>query len=162
MPLIKILSTKLAKKIALASSILLFALTTTFTANAKGDLTKQTPIEIKVILGDKNNAMMFSPSTIEFETGKLYKLILENQGPVKHYFSSDGLSQSVLTRKVQVNDASGTAIAEIKGTIREIEVYPGFQAQWWFVPVKAGTFNDLRCSIKGHTEMGMKGTIIIN
>lgn len=152
------------KKIALVSCVLMLILTTTlttFTASAKGDLTKQTPIEIKVILGDKNNAMMFSPSTIEFETGKLYKLILENQGPVKHYFSSDGLSQSVLTRKVQVNDASGTAIAEIKGTIREIEVYPGFKAEWWFVPVKAGTFHDLSCSIKGHTEMGMKGTIII-
>ena len=156
-------TTKLAKKIALMSSVFTVALTALFpfSATAKGDLTKQAPIEVKVVLGDKNNAMMFSPSTIEFETGKLYKLVLENQGPVKHYFSSDGLSQSVLTRKVQVNDASDTPIAEIKGTIREIEVYPGFQAQWWFVPVKAGTFHDLRCSIKGHTEMGMKGTIII-
>lgn len=163
MSLTKILATKLAKKITLASSVLVFTLTTltSFNAAAKGDLTKQTPIEIKVVLGDKNNAMMFSPSTIEFETGKLYKLILDNQGPVKHYFSSDGLSQSVLTRKVQVNDASGTPIAEVKGTIREIEVYPGFQVQWWFVPVKAGIFHDLSCSIKGHTEMGMKGTIII-
>ncbi|MGL1958386.1 MAG: hypothetical protein OCD00_13825 [Colwellia sp.] len=155
------LAKTLTKKIALVSSVLILTLLSSFNVCAKGDLTKQTPIEIKVILGDKNNAMMFSPSTIEFETGKLYKLILENQGPVKHYFSSDGLSQSVLTRKIQVNDASGTAIAEIKGTIREIEVYPGFQAQWWFVPVKAGTFNDLRCSIKGHAEAGMTGTIII-
>ncbi len=152
-----------AKKIALMGSVL-FALTTTltsFSANAKGDLTKQTPIEITVVMGDKNNAMMFSPSTIEFETGKLYKLVLENQGPVKHYFSSDGLAQSVLTRKVQVNDGSGTPVAEVKGMIREIEVYPGFKAQWWFVPVKAGTFHDLSCSIAGHTEAGMKGTIII-
>ncbi len=156
-----------AKKIALMGSVL-FALTTTlttalipFSASAKGDLTKQTPIEITVVMGDKDNAMMFSPSTIEFETGKLYKLVLENQGPVKHYFSSDGLSQSVLTRKVQVNDATGTPIAEVKGMIREIEVYPGFKAEWWFVPVKAGTFDDLSCSIAGHTEAGMKGTIII-
>lgn len=161
--LTKVLTTNLIKKIALMSSVFTLALTALFpfSATAKGDLTKQPPIEIKVILGGKNNAMSFSPSTIEFETGKLYKLILDNQGLVKHYFSSDGLAQSVLTRKVQVNDASNTPIAEIKGTIREIEVYPGFQAQWWFVPVKAGTFNDLRCSIKGHTEMGMKGTIII-
>lgn len=155
--------TNVITKITLLSCVLLLILTALipFHATAKGDLTKQAPIEIKVVLGDKNNAMMFSPSTIEFETGKLYKLVLENQGPVKHYFSSDGLSQSVLTRKVQVNDGGDKPVAEIKGTIREIEVYPGFQAQWWFVPVKAGTFNDLRCSIKGHTEMGMKGTIII-
>lgn len=153
----------LTKKITLASSALLLILSalTPFHVSAKEDLTKQTPIEVKVVLGDKNNAMSFSPSTIEFETGKLYKLIIENQGPVKHYFSSDGFAQSVLTRKVQINNASNTPIAEIKGTIREVEVYPSFQAQWWFVPVKAGIFNDLRCSIKGHTEMGMKGTIII-
>lgn len=153
---IKILTTK----IALLSSVTLILLSS-LSANAKGDLTKQTPIEIKVILGDKDNAMKFSPSIIELETGKLYKMVIENQGPVKHYFSSDGFSQSVLTRKVQVNDTSGTPIAEIKGLIREVEVYPEFQAQWWFVPIKTGTFNDLRCSIKGHTEMGMKGTIII-
>ncbi len=149
-----------SKQITLLTSILLLTLTS-FSVNAKGDLTKQTPIEITVVMGDKNNAMMFSPSTIEFETGKLYKLVLENQGPVKHYFSSDGLAQSVLTRKVQVNDGSGTPVAEVKGMIREIEVYPGFKAQWWFVPVKAGTFHDLSCSIAGHTEAGMKGTIII-
>jgi len=161
----KTLANTFKNHIALLGSVLLFTFLsstlTPFSANAKGDLTKQTPIEITVVMGDKNNAMMFSPSTIEFETGKLYKLVLENKGPVKHYFSSDGLSQSVLSRKVQVNDANGTPIAEVKGMIREIEVYPGFKAEWWFVPVKAGTFDDLSCSIAGHTEAGMKGTIII-
>lgn len=159
-----IFQVNITKKIALVSSVLVFTLTTaltSFSASAKGDLTKQTPIEITVVMGDKDNAMMFYPSTIEFETGKLYKLILENKGPVKHYFSSDGLSQSVLSRKVQVNDGNGTPVAEVKGMIREIEVYPGFKAEWWFVPVKAGTFDDLSCSIAGHTEAGMKGTIVI-
>ncbi len=154
----------ITKQIALLSSVLVLTLSTaltSFTANAKGNLTKQTPIEITVVMGDKNNAMMFYPSTIEFETGKLYKLVLENKGLVKHYFSSDGLAQSVLSRKVQVNDASGTPVAEVKGFIREIEVYPGFKAEWWFVPVKTGTFDDLSCSIAGHTEAGMKGTIVI-
>ncbi len=165
MSLSNTLAMMLTKRIALMSGVLLFTFLsstlTALTANAKGDLTKQTPIEITVVMGDKDNAMLFYPSTIEFETGKLYKLILENKGLVKHYFSSDGLSQSVLSRKVQVNDGTGTPVAEVKGTIREIEVYPGFKAEWWFVPVKAGTFDDLSCSIAGHTEAGMKGTIII-
>ena len=57
-------------------------------------------------------------------------------------------------------------MAEIKGSIREIEVYPGFSAEWWFVPVAAGTFTDLRCEIRAadgrtHAEHGMRGTIII-
>lgn len=150
-------------KLRVLISYLIFVSLTIVAGNAyaKGDLTKQTPIEIKVTLGDKNNAMMFSPSTITLETGKLYKLVLDNQGLVKHYFSSGGMAGAVFTRKVQINDKHGNAMAEVKGTVREIEVYPGFQAQWWFVPVKAGTFNDLRCSIAGHTEAGMTGTVII-
>ncbi len=52
-------------------------------------------------------------------------------------------------------------IAEIKGSIREIEVYPQGTAEWWFVPVKAGTFNDLKCTIAGHAEAGMVGTVTI-
>jgi len=45
--------------------------------------------------------------------------------------------------------------------VREIEVYPGATAEWWFVPVKAGSLNDLKCTVKGHGEGGMIGTIII-
>jgi uncharacterized cupredoxin-like copper-binding protein len=148
----------LVKKILLLGSLFVLGLSPVF---AEGDLTKQTAIEIKVIMGDKNNAMMFSPSTITLETGKLYKLVLENKGLVKHYFSSAGMSAAVFTRKVQINDPNAKAMVEVKGSVREIEVYPGFQAEWWFVPVKAGTFNDLRCSIAGHAEAGMMGVVII-
>jgi hypothetical protein len=47
-------------------------------ALAAGDLTAQTPVEIKVQLGDKANALRFFPDKIELETGKLYKLVLNN------------------------------------------------------------------------------------
>ena len=125
------------------------------------DLSKQKPIELNVALGDKNNAMIFSPSLIELEAGKLYKLVLENKGHTKHYFTSPGLAQAVYTRKVQINDADGKPMAEVKGSINEIEIYPGHKAEWWFVPVKAGEFGDLHCSIAGHTEAGMVGKVII-
>ncbi len=125
------------------------------------DLSKQKPIEISVALGDKENAMSFTPSLIELEAGKLYKLILENKGNTKHYFTSPGLAQAVYTRKVQINDGNGKPMAEVKGSINEIEIYPGHKAEWWFVPVKAGVFSDLHCSIAGHSEAGMVGKIII-
>lgn len=130
-------------------------------AQAAGDLTQQEPVEIKVALGNEKDALRFFPEMISLETGKLYRLILSNPSPQKHYFSSDGMAQAVFTRKVQVNGADGKAIAEVKGQIREIEVYPGGTAEWWFVPVKAGSFNDLKCTIPGHTEMGMVGSITI-
>ena len=130
-------------------------------AKAAGDLTAQEPIDLKVQLGDEKNALRFVPNTITLETGKLYRLTLSNPSPQKHYFSSDALAQAVFTRKVQVNGADGKATSEVKGHIREIEVYPKGTTEWWFVPVKAGNFNDLKCTIAGHSEGGMVGSIVI-
>lgn len=130
-------------------------------ASAAGDMTQLTPIDVKVQLGDENNALRFVPDKIELETGKLYRLILSNPSPQKHYFSSEGLSQAVFSRKVQINDAEGKALAEVKGVIREIEVYPDAIAEWWFVPIKTGLFNDLKCTIPGHSTDGMVGNVVI-
>jgi uncharacterized cupredoxin-like copper-binding protein len=130
-------------------------------ARAEGDLTQQEPVEIRVALGNDKDTLRFFPDTIRLETGKLYRLVLSNPSPQKHYFSSEGMAQAVFTRKVQVNGSDGKAIAEVKGQIREIEVYPGGTAEWWFVPVKAGSFNDLKCTIPGHGEGGMVGSVTI-
>lgn len=144
--------------------VLLFAAVLIGSVNmalAAGDLTAQTPVEIKVQLGDKDNSPRFFPGDLEFETGKLYKLVLHNASPMPHYFSSEGLARAVFTRKVQVLGADGKTIAEVKGHIFEIEVYPNATAEWWFVPVKAGRLEDLKCTIKGHAEKGMVGTITV-
>lgn len=135
------------------------------TAFSAGDLAKQKPIEVRVQLGTKGGGLKFGPDNLTFETGKLYKLVLTNPSKKKHYFTSLGLASRVYTRKVQVVDDGGT-IAEIKGAIREIEVYPGGKAEWWFVPVATGKFGDLHCRIKDkdgrtHAEKGMVGTITI-
>ena len=109
---------------------------------------------------------MYEPNILEFETGVLYKLILENNSKYKHYFTSYSFSRSIFTRKVQVN-FKNQKIAEVKGDIKEIEIFPGQSLEWWFVPVKAGVFNDLFCNVKDkktnltHSEMGMTGTIKI-
>ena len=133
-----------------------------------GDLSKQNPIELTVDLG-KPGQHVFVPSQIKFETGKLYKLILRNPSEDPHYFTSDAFSAMVYTRKVQVTqqrDGKSVTLAEFKGAIREIEVYPGHAAEWWLVPVAAGRATDLRCDIKGadgktHADLGMTGEIII-
>ena len=118
------------------------------------DLSKQTPIEVRVALGSAAGALEFSPKDLEFETGKLYKLVLVNPSKVKHYFSALRFAAAVWSRKVETEDA------EIKGAIREIEVLPGGEAEWFFVPVQAGSF-DLECTIEGHAEAGMKGAITV-
>lgn len=137
-------------------------------AIAAGDLSRQTPIDVTIDLGspDKHE---FAPKQLRFETGKLYKLILRNSSNDPHYFTSHAFSAMVWTRKVQVTqmrDGKAVNLAEFKGAIREIEVYPGHSAEWWFVPVAAGRASDLRCDIrttdgKTHAELGMTGEIII-
>ena len=137
-------------------------------AIAAGDLSRQTPIDVTVDLGSPGK-YEFAPKQLRFETGKLYKLILRNNSSDPHYFTSHAFSQMVWTRKVQVTqqrDGKSVTLAEFKGAMREIEVYPGQSAEWWLVPVAAGRATDLRCDIKGadgktHAEFGMTGEIII-
>lgn len=137
-------------------------------AQAAGDLSRQTPIEVVVELG-KPGTHGFFPNKLRFETGKLYKLVLTNPSADPHYFTSHAFTQLIFTRKVQVTqmrDSKSVTLAEFKGTIREIEVYPGHSAEWWFVPVAAGRVTDLRCGIvgkdeKSHADHGMVGEIVV-
>jgi uncharacterized cupredoxin-like copper-binding protein len=135
---------------------------------AAGDLSRQQPIEVTVDLG-KPGQHVFVPKQIKFETGKLYKLVLRNQSNDPHYFTSHNFSAMVWTRKVQVvqpRDGKPVTLAEFKGAIREIEVYPGHAAEWWLVPIATGRVSDLMCGIKdksgkSHAELGMVGEIVI-
>lgn len=135
---------------------------------AAGNLAGQQPIEVTVDLG-KPGQHVFEPRQIKFETGKLYKLILRNPSNDPHYFTSHAFSGMIFTRKVQVTqvrDGKTVNLAEFKGAIREVEVYPGHSAEWWFVPVATGRVTDLRCGIvgsdgKSHADHGMVGEIVI-
>jgi uncharacterized cupredoxin-like copper-binding protein len=135
---------------------------------AAGNLAGQQPIEVTVDLG-KPGQHVFEPRQLKFETGKLYKLILRNPSDAPHYFTSHAFSQMIFTRKVQVTqmrDGKSVTLAEFKGAIREVEVYPGHSAEWWFVPVATGRVTDLRCGIvgtdgKSHADHGMTGEIVI-
>ena len=137
-------------------------------ALAAGDLSRQTPIELTVDLGSPGKHE-FAPKQLRFETGKLYKLTLRNSSSDPHYFTSHAFSQMVFTRKVQVTqiqDGKPVTLAEFKGAIREVEVYPGQSAEWWLVPIAAGRASDLRCEVKtsdgkSHAELGMTGEIVI-
>ncbi|MAH88578.1 MAG: biphenyl 2,3-dioxygenase [Pelagibacterales bacterium] len=131
------------------------------------DLTRQDEIEVIVFLkGKVGHAHYYEPNKLTFNTGNLYKLIIKNKSKSKHYFSSNLFARSIFTRKVQVT-FKNKKIAEIKGVINEVEVWPDHNLEWWFVPIKAGIFDDLECKVMdnktnlSHSDMGMKGTIII-
>ena len=129
-------------------------------AGAAGDLSRQEPITVTVQLGTTSGEHRFVPPLLKFDTGRLYRLRLENPSPNDYYFHSAGLADAVYTRKVSVLDADEKTIAEVYGGIRRLEVKAGGLAEWWFVPVRTGRFDDL-ASTRSHTQAGMTGTVEI-
>jgi uncharacterized cupredoxin-like copper-binding protein len=110
--------------------------------------------EIKVSLGNSSGELKFFPSSIQLETGKPYKLLLDNPSPEKHYFTSKDFADASWTKKVQAGKV------EVKGAIHELELQPGAEAEWVLTPMKTGTY-ELHCSIKGHAPAGMVGEIVV-
>jgi uncharacterized cupredoxin-like copper-binding protein len=122
--------------------------------NPSVDLLRQPATEITVSLGNTANELKFFPDRLEFTAGKRYKLRLTNPSPQKHYFTAKDFADVIWTQKVEAGNV------EVKGAIHELELKPGAEAEWVFVPLKSGTYS-LRCPIPGHTEAGMRGEIAI-
>lgn len=127
-------------------------------ALAAGDLTRQEPVVVTLSMGAHDGSHRFTPDSLTLETGKLYVLQLQNTGSQPYYFGSPGLADAVYTRKVVAKDAAGKVVAEIYGPVRRIEVAAGHTAEWWFLPVRTGRFDDVT-STRSLTEAGMRATI---
>ncbi len=115
---------------------------------------KQPVIAVKVSLGNAGEELKFVPDNLEFVAGKHYKLILTNPSSQKHYFTAKDFADNIWSQKVEAGEV------EVKGAIHELELKPGAEAEWLFVPIKPGTYQ-LRCTIPGHAEAGMVGMISI-
>lgn len=112
------------------------------------------PIELKISLGNTANELKFFPDRIQLVAGKKYKLLLSNPSPQKHYFTAREFASNSWTQKVDAGNV------EIKGAVQELELRPNTTAAWVLVPMKSGSYQ-LRCTIPGHTEAGMTGTITV-
>ncbi|MEM1251781.1 MAG: cupredoxin domain-containing protein [Cyanobacteria bacterium P01_H01_bin.21] len=115
----------------------------------------QQPVDtLKIHLGNEAGGLVFEPDTLTFDAGKRYKLLLDNPSPSKHYFTAKDFTDVIWTQKVEAGNV------EVKGAVHEVELKPGAEAEWVFVPQKPGTY-ELHCSIAGHAEAGMVGTLTI-
>lgn len=146
------------------------------TVSGPGDQTRATPIaasdwvsfvdwsqavtvELNMVEG-AGGGYAFQPSNLSFEAGRPYILRINNPATnaEKHYFATEGLGdfyQAIATRKIE------TADAEYKAPYFEaVELLIGGNLDLYFVPVVAGTY-DVLCTIPGHKEGGMLGTVQI-
>jgi uncharacterized cupredoxin-like copper-binding protein len=139
---------------SLLMSIVIMGTSSATAENLSHHLLKQPQLEITVSLGNTANELKFEPNYLEFTPGKLYNLKLNNPSSQKHYFTAKDFADGIWTQKVEAGKV------EIKGNIHELELKPGAEAEWVFVPIKSGKYT-LRCNIAGHTEAGMKGEIVI-
>jgi uncharacterized cupredoxin-like copper-binding protein len=115
---------------------------------------KRSPIVQTVSLGNEAGELIFTPNRLTFKAGSRYQLNLQNNSPTKHYFTAKDFADAIWSQKVDAGNV------EVKGAIHELELRPGSIAAWVFIPLRAGTYN-LRCTVPGHTEAGMVGTLEI-
>ena len=119
------------------------------------------PIELKVEVGTKDNALRFVPDHLRFERGTYYKLVIHNPSPQAHYFTAEALATRAFTRKVEVMNPNGDTLVEVHGSIHDLELQPGATAAWYFYPMTNGEDLPLYCHKEGHHEGGMVGTVTI-
>jgi plastocyanin len=86
----------------------------------------------------KATDMRFEPTTVTVKSGTPVRLTLTNDGALDH----DWVVDNVDGRKVQV-DAKSKASATVE-----------------FTPAASGTY-EFYCSVPGHREAGMKGTLVV-
>lgn len=120
-----------------------------------------TPVEVKVELGTKDDALRFEPERLSFQRGVYYKLVIHNPSPQAHYFTAEALATHAFTRKVEVLDAKGGLLVEVHGVVHDLELQPGSSAAWYFYPMTNGRDLPLYCHKEGHREHGMVGAITI-
>jgi uncharacterized cupredoxin-like copper-binding protein len=120
-----------------------------------------TPVEVKVELGTKSDALRFVPDHLSFQRGVYYRLAIHNPSPQSHYFTAEALATHAFTRKVEVMNANGETLVEIHGAIHDLELQPGTTVAWYFYPMTNGQDLPLYCHKEGHRERGMVGAITI-
>jgi len=131
-------------------------------AFAEGDLSRADVQNVVMELGtDDDGHMYFKPDHLEFETGKAYAWVLTNVDDIKHELSINEMRERIFTRKLEIETPDGELVAEIKGSINEVEIGPHQTVEWFFVPVQNADDIEITCEIEGHYEAGMHGTVTL-
>jgi uncharacterized cupredoxin-like copper-binding protein len=93
----------------------------------------------------------FQPAAIRLDAGRPVRIVLVNQGQIAHQF------ETAYLRAVPVGVVSGSTAVEAAG-LGAVRVDPDATARLDFVPLRRGRYV-FACTIEGHQEAGMHGTL---
>ena len=108
-------------------------------------------VTVKVMVAD----FQFEPDHLTFESGKAYRLDLENKSKSTHFFAAEEFFKSVVTEKLV---EGGNSVD--RPLLKAIALAPGETKEILFVPIRKGTY-ELQCTAPFHKALGMSGTIDI-
>ncbi len=97
----------------------------------------------------------FTPSTIRVPLGKPVRIQMPNSGVVDHDLRVDLIQVSNLTSADHEDGHGHGGAAQVMA-----HSAPGKTGWVEFTPTKPGTY-ELVCTITGHKDAGMKGTLIV-
>ncbi len=142
-----------------AAGALLFASACTLTSTTPAKSTSPTAVaagiqEITVTAQD----ITFPQKHLTLNAGVPARLVIVNQGTIEHDITIPGLAVGAAADAHGHEEASHSMGALPPGTVHAT-AKPGDRAAVEFTP-KAGTYT-FTCSIAGHKEAGMQGTLVV-
>jgi len=105
------------------------------------------PLAVRVEM----NEFAFRPAVLSVRVGQPVRLVFANRGQLAHQFQTEYL------RAVPVRIWNDSTLVESPG-LTLVRVEPGGTASMEFYPQRRGRFA-FACTIEGHAEAGMRGTL---
>lgn len=97
----------------------------------------------------------FDQATIEVVAGRPVKLIYTNTGALDHDFSVDQIEVEAVSDEGGHHHQHGGDLPDL-----HLGIEPGGTAILRFTPLAPGTYTFI-CTIEGHQEAGMVGTLVV-
>jgi uncharacterized cupredoxin-like copper-binding protein len=139
--------------------LLVVVLGTTILAACGGTAqpTAPTLTEITLVATD----IAYDKNLLEVVAGQPVKVTLQNEGVLEHDFS---IMEIPTTGEVIADEASMSAEHDMEGMAMEPEVHvaspAGTSQSVQFTPSQAGEY-EYSCTVAGHKEAGMVGTLVV-
>lgn len=117
-------------------------------AKDDGRTTAGEPQKLTVAMSE----LKFEPAVLTVQTGRPVQIIVTNKGTARHDFVISGMPATGIKNAV---DQHGAMTQE--GMIMA-DTQPGREAKIAFTPTTTGEY-EIYCSLIGHKDAGMKGTL---